>query len=359
MSTSGAPAISVKYYGEYKLVTVIDTSKVSTMYLLYMCDYPSHELIDKAFGHIQPKKIIKIPFKSVAVSSVTAVHTLELLSLRNVIRAVGTPLQSQSSPCLYQLGSEGVVAEAFDWGTGSVDNDALTSMGVDATFGSVDEVSRGLFNGVVVPQKWYNSTAMQSAASFLMYISVFFNQEQAASKILKTIRTSYSCSSFEAISHSNVVSPRKILWCDYGGKHTVYANNNKQPNQPQQQQQSYQEDIWDCYTCPGVECSVVKDAGARLLDYNDFGYTTIDVNGKSYLEATEFMEMAILADIWLNSGDSSGKNSDFNETLTDLLGEAKTSASHGLLPLTEVPAVKNKKVFDFNKRGVYAAEQQM
>lgn len=237
-------------------------------------------------------------------------------------------------------------------------NNALMRQNIDATFATKDEVEGGMYRGVPVPVNWYNSTAMQSTESLLKYISLFFNEEAAASELTKQLAASYTCSSTvakNAIKQSNATQ-LKVMWCDYGGKHHVVDRAVENGPPKDQMQTQFNEDIWSCRTCPSPECSVVRDAGGYFLDYKKYGISTIVVNNTQYLESTEFMEMALLADVWITTGN---QYTDFNVTLNSLVMEDTTSMTFGWLPLTYVPAVKSKRVYDLKLSGPYDAQQDV
>lgn len=344
---SSLQGLTVIYHKTYKVINVLNSDKSMTTYILYLCDYPDQHVFDE-LGRVFARKIIRIPVTRVAFTSTYIEHILELLALRPAIKAAGSPLQWSSSSCLYRLAESGSLVEAFTWDTETPDNKRLTDADVAVTFGTEQEVANGLYNGVAIPSNWYNCTALQTATNLIAFISLFFNYEEQANSLIQQLKTNYKCSSETAKRNSNPVATRRVLWCDYGGKYGVGSGDSKNL--------IYSEDIWSCKTCPGIECSLVRDIGAKLLDYRDFGETTVEVNGVEYLESTEFMEMAVFADIWINSGSD---YSDFNKTLTALMKGNAGNPHIGWLPLAEIPAVKSRRVYDMYKSGYNAGKQQV
>ena len=330
-------------------MTVLDSNRLMTTYVLYMCNSPDQRTFDD-LGRVHANKYVKIPLKKVGVTSTSLAHAMELISLKPALRASGAPIEWISSPCLRRLGDSGEIVEAYDWDAEKIDN-TVFKKNVEVCFGSQTEVNDGLYNGIEIPSSWYNSTVLESSLQTLGFLSLFFNQESVAMEVIDSIGSNYKCSARTAKRNSNPVTTKRVLWCDYGGK----ANLQGQHRAGEPVQNSMNEDIWTCKTCPGPECTLVKDAGGKLLDYQDFGDHSVTINGVQYLESTEFMEMAVFADVWINSG---SETADFNETLYTLLEENYANIQNGWLPLTEIPAIKQKRVYDFYRRNYYAYKEE-
>jgi hypothetical protein len=337
------PGLSIQYFGEYKVVTLKNKNGEFISYVLYMCNTPDQKMLDD-LGHIHAKTYVKIPLKRIGFTSTSIGHAMELIGLQPAMRVTGSPIEWISSKCLLKLNEIGELISAYNWEDSKLDN-SIFKKNVEVVFGTEEEVENGLYNGLAIPSTWFNSTALDSSKQLISFLSVFFNQENIANNVINSITNNYKCTSKTAKRNANPVSIRKVLWCDYGGKAQVQA-----PGGESHVTQMFSEDIWSCKTCPGIECSLVKDAGGKLLDYQDFGDHTVVVNGVHYLESTEFMEMAVFADVWINSGSD---YSDFNDTLSVLLQENYADMPNGWLPLTEIPAVKQKRVYDLYKKGYY------
>ena len=263
-----------------------------------------------------------------------------------------------TSPCFRQLYNYGYIYDAYSYDL-MVMNDRLKLNNIGGTFSTFTEYFKGVYRSVPVPDVWYNATALQAAESYIKFFSLFFNEESVANELTKTIKSNYLCSSVaakNAIKHSNTTK-LNVLWCDYGGKHAVH-DTSSHPDDPNHHSTDilYVENIWQCKTCPGVECSLVHDAGGIMLDYAAIGASTILINNTQFLESTEFMELAIYADVWLTYGDP---DVDFNVTLHKLLKEDEGSVDMRWLPLQHCPAVQHKHVYDFNRNGLYDFKQDM
>lgn len=356
-STRYLPGLKVVYFEDLKFVTILDEHhERSYTMILYHCNIPNHETL-RTLGYDDVRYYFKIPFHAVAYTHTSISHTLELLNLRIALKVAASPIEWNTSPCLRQLYDYGYIMDTVSHDKREL-NDALMRHNIDATFATKDEVEGGIYRGVPVPVNWYNSTAMQSAESLLKYISLFFNEEAAASELTKDLSASYTCSSTvakNAIKHNNATN-LKVMWCDYGGKHHVVDRAVQNGPPKDQMRTEFNEDIWSCRTCPSPECSAVRDAGGHFLDYKKYGISTITVNNSQFLESTEFMEMALLADVWITTGNP---YVDFNITLASLVHEDTTSMTFGWLPLSYVPAVQHKRVYDLKLSGPYDALQDV
>lgn len=305
----------IEYYNNYKVVrNEIATS--SEEFVLYQCGTPRptiEQLREEVGDDIDPTHILPVPLQDgIALSSTTHITLLELLGLRQQIKAWIGWSGGISSPCLKQLIEDGeiVVIES------SYDTDAVNSIKdlVGPNIVSFHNNREGWGSDLLnVTASAYKESFNKEIGEWIKFFAVFFNKELEASRLHSFASARYDCTATEAarnVASSDGVRPTLIWasWVDYAG--TQGWSVGKSPTY-------YSEFAEEC------SADLITSRAGTIPFYGDMLFTTED-----------FVALAQEADHWIYTS--------YNwDTVSDLHANA----------LAGFKSVQNRQVFDTNGAG--------
>lgn len=187
----------VTYHNSYKKLTTYNKDGSSDVWYLVLCGTPlPAEATD-------PVRTIEIPIKTVMIDSSTQIHLLEYLGQRDALaewRSLGCDDPntycsgiSAVNPCLNLQVDEGLTREVLDAEDVKADLviGAATAFGESAGF-QVDCTDKPVF-------RIRQDTADRfGTLEYVEALSVFFNREQAANALVRSVRERYECSQAKA-----------------------------------------------------------------------------------------------------------------------------------------------------------------
>ncbi|MDT0557675.1 ABC transporter substrate-binding protein [Ichthyenterobacterium sp. W332] len=262
-----AEGFSVKYFGDYKVLTIKSPWPKSQKVYKYaitnknsFVDYKS-----EAFESIIDHKI-----KSIVVTSTTHIPALELLGIENAL--VGFPgcdyISSKKTRTridnglVRELGkNEGINTEVIL----DLQPDLVVGFGVDGVNKTFETISKAnipvLYNG-----DWVEKTPL-AKAEWIKFFGVLFNKEQKADSIFKTIETNYR--------------KAQLLTKDTKRKPTILSG-------------AMYKDVWYLPNGSSPEAQFLKDANVNYLWENTYD------KGSLALSFETVFNKAKSADIWLS-----------------------------------------------------------
>jgi len=187
-------SFKVEYKKNYKLVTNLWTSE---QYYLYQCGTPAPTN--------SSIKSFSIPVKRAALASTVDLTFMERLGLRTSIEYVQGP-QYISSPCLRASVTQGLIQALSSNST--IKKTQLSLIDVFFT----DSVDPSDLNAVTLSTAYDPGTLNRS--EWIKFISLFFNLEATATRVIDAIDLTYGCTKNLAAS-STQFAPLKVAWIDY------------------------------------------------------------------------------------------------------------------------------------------------
>ena len=171
-----AEYFTVSYHKTYKVVHNI---KANENYVLYQCG-TTPPAVSEFAGH----KFLAVPLQAVAIEDTTVLHFLELLGMQSTIRYSQT--QYTTSQCLQALEASGEVATLAS--TANAPLRATQLAAVSALF-----TSSANANPMSIAFSASADPGPLNRAEWIKFVSLFFNQEQAAEVAFTAIKGRYLC----------------------------------------------------------------------------------------------------------------------------------------------------------------------
>jgi len=331
VKTSYSKTFNVEYYGSYKIIRSV---RSGFSILATQCGtQPPPNIETKAEVTIPIQRNIKIqrseqnelPAPSVidprgsahdnvggvVLDSVSYLKFLEILGVTDEISGYTGALYQSSSPCVRDaIASRDMTLIGFDPSLTGLDNKQLKSMNVDATFTAAHPSA---YQAMLV-DIGKESSAL-GVAEYVKFFAAFFNKEDAANAYFEELEGRYTCiQEKKPPVKDRIALPPQVLWAT----RTQMG--------------------WLVMQCPGVECSLVQDAGAELV-----APAFMSNDQKSYLNDQDFADLAAMADVLIYGGDL--------KTIYDY-SVSRDSSFYKLVD--GIPAVQEGRVYDTNGAGPVA-----
>ena len=261
LSSEFSTGWDVTYFNNYK---VIEGSAIGKI-VAYQCGTPI-PTVDGA------TLTVSIPLTTVTVLSTTYIPFFEIIGQRAAIKGASNTA-AVSSPCLREAIAAGTVGEisSVNYAPSIADIDAA---GGDATFAGTYDVSSlaGAIAGAAIPMAENAEATGIGGAEWLEYVSLFFNEEAAASAHIGEVVDRIAATE-QAVTDTLPTGPRKkVIWAyDYFG--SIYSG-----------------------TCPNYYCEAIEKAGGEIMDLTAIGDPAA---WGAITNTTLFYETVAEADIWL------------------------------------------------------------
>ena len=261
LSSEFSTGWDVTYFNNYK---VIEGSAIGKI-VAYQCGTPI-PTVDGATLNVS------IPLTTATVLSTTYIPFFEIIGQRAAIKGASNTA-AVSSPCLREAIAAGTVGEisSVNYAPSVADIDAA---GGDATFAGTYDVSSlaGAIAGAAIPMAENAEATGIGGAEWLEYVSLFFNEEAAASAHIGEVVDRIAATE-QAVTDTLPTGPRKkVIWAyDYFG--SIYSG-----------------------TCPNYYCEAIEKAGGEIMDLTAIGDPAA---WGAITNTTLFYETVAEADIWL------------------------------------------------------------
>ena len=331
VKTSYSKTFNVEYYGSYKIIRSV---RSGFSILATQCGtQPPPNLQTKAAVTIPIERNIKIqrneenglPAPSiidprvpenedvggVVIDSVSYLKFIEVLGATDEISGYTGALYQSSSACVRDaIASRDMALIGFDPSLTGLDNIQLKSMNVDATFTASHPTA---YQAMLVDIA--KETSALGAAEYIKFFAAFFNKEDVANAYFEELEGRYNCiQEKKPPVKDRVALPPQVLWA------------------------TKTQMGWLVMQCPGVECSLVQDAGAELV-----APAFMSNEEKSYLNDEDFADLAAMADVLIYNGD-----------LKSIYDYSVSRDSNFYKLIDDIPAVQEGRVYDTNGAGAVA-----
>jgi len=333
VKTSYSKTFNVEYYGSYKIIRSV---RSGFSILATQCGtQPPPNLETKAtvtipierdlkierneHNELPPPSIIdpRVPSNGkenvggVVLDSVSYLKFLEVLGVTDEISGYTGALYQSSSACVRDaIQSREVTLVGFDASLTGLDNMQLQTMNVDATFTASHPTA---YQAMLVDMA--KETSALGVAEYVKFFAAFFNKEDVANAYFQDLEERYNCiSEKKPPVKDRVALPPQIVWAT----RTQMG--------------------WLVMQCPGVECSLVQDAGAELV-----APAFMSTEENSYLNDQDFADLAEMADVLIYGGD-----------LKAIYDYSVSRDSSFYKLIDNISAVQEGRVYDTNGAGPVA-----
>ncbi|KAI9094986.1 hypothetical protein DFS34DRAFT_231800 [Phlyctochytrium arcticum] len=198
--------IEVEYKNNYKIVK---NKKSGASYVLYQCGTPAPTVAGT-------NATFAVPVANVAMLDTTAVTYLELLGVREHIK-VSTSPDLITSACLQKMGADKLTTALNDANPAATTTTLNT---VDMTISYGDEkIKNATKTYVEFPAT--SDAGVLHRSQYLQFLAPFFNKEEVANTLTKSISDNYVCLKDAAGKAANVNGkPTVAFMYQYNGNYT-------------------------------------------------------------------------------------------------------------------------------------------